>query len=180
MVDTVEDVLFGRVDVAPIPGNQLAAQLAAGRDTAPVDEASQAASRLAQAYNVATQLLIKLHDNGMAWATADRAVQAAHGGGDPMVLAEARRLAATVLRRNQHRDGAQKLMLDAARALRADTGLPDTAHSALYGQLLAAERDAPQEVRFRPWAQQLTADLLSRNSRSLPGVREFADRVGVR
>ncbi|WP_432967681.1 helix-turn-helix domain-containing protein [Dactylosporangium sp. CA-233914] len=308
MADTVEDVLFGRVSVAPIPGNQLAAQLAvaraefratrytqlarrlprllsqaiAGRDTAAVDEAPLAASRLAQAYNVATQLLIKLHDNGMAWATADRAVQAARSGDDPIVLAEARRLAATVMRRTQHRVGAQKLMLDAARALQADTGLPDAAHSAVYGRLLAAasytaamrddrdsawtllgeaedaahwaggakadrfngldlavykisvsralgdygtavdyarlvdpalivsperrarywedtalalhgrsrpqatfqallaaERDAPQEVRFRPWAQQLTADLLSRSGHSLPGVREFAGRVGV-
>ncbi|MEO3745299.1 helix-turn-helix transcriptional regulator [Plantactinospora sp. B5E13] len=307
MADTVEDVLFGRVSVAPIPGNQLAAQLAAaradfratrytqlarrlprllaqaiaGREAAAVDEVPLAAGRLAQAYNVATQLLIKLHDNGMAWATADRAVQAARGGDDPMVLAEARRLAATVMRRTKHRDGAQKLMLDAARSLQVDTGLPDAAHSALYGQLLAAasytaavrddretawallgeaedaarrvgstkadrfnmlelavykisvsrvlgdygsavdyarlvdparivsperrarywedtalalhgrgrpqatfqallaaERDTPQEVRFRPWAQQLTTDLLTR-SHSLPGVREFASRVGV-
>ena len=307
MADTVEDVLFGRVSVAPIPGNQLAAQLAAaradfratrytqlarrlprllaqaiaGREAAAVDEVPLAAGRLAQAYNVATQLLIKLHDNGMAWATADRAVQAARGGDDPMVLAEARRLAATVMRRTKHRDGAQKLMLDAARSLQADTSLPDAAHSALYGQLLAAasypaavrddretawallseaedaarrvgntkadrfnmlelavykisvsrvlgdygsavdyarlvdparivsperrarywedtalalhgrgrpratfqallaaERDTPQEVRFRPWAQQLTTDLLTR-SHSLPGVREFASRVGV-
>lgn len=308
MADTVEDVLFGRVSVAPIPGNQLAAQLSAaradfratrysqlarrlprllsqaiaGHDTAAVDDAPRAANRLAQAYNVATQLLIKLHDNGMAWATADRAVQAARSGDDPMVLAEAHRLAATVMRRTQHRDGAQKLMLDTARALQADTGLSDAAHSALYGQLLAAasytaairddrdsawtllgeaedtvrragttksdrfnmldlavykisvsrvlgdygsavdyarlvdpariisperrarywedtalalhgrgrpqatfqallaaERDTPQEVRFRPWAQQLTADLLSRNSHGLPGVREFAGRVGL-
>ncbi|WP_328369034.1 hypothetical protein OHQ88_27415 [Micromonospora zamorensis] len=50
---------------------------------------------------------------------------------------------------------------------------------ATFQALLAAERDTPQEVRFRPWAQQLTADLLSRNSHSLPGVREFAGRVGV-
>ncbi|MFY1623588.1 hypothetical protein ACN268_10305 [Micromonospora sp. WMMD735] len=308
MADTVEDVLFRRVSVAPIPGNQLAAQLSAaradfratrysqlarrlprllsqaiaGHDTAAVNEASRAANRLAQAYNVATQLLIKLHDNGMAWATADRAVQAARSGDDPMVLAEAGRLAATVMRRTQHRDGTQKLMLDTARALQADTGLSDPAHSSLYGQLLAAasytaairddrdsawtflseaedavrragatrsdhfnmldlavykisvsrvlgdygsavdyarlvdptriisperrarywedtalalhgrgrpqatfqallaaERDTPQEVRFRPWAQQLTTDLLSRNSQSLPGIRDFAGRVGL-
>lgn len=306
MADTVEDVLFDRVSVALIPGNQLAAQIAAaradfratrysqlarrlprllaqavaGRHAAGVSEVPLAASRLAQAYNVATHLLIKLHDNGMAWATADRAVQAARSGDDPMVLAEARRLAATVMRRTQHRDGAQRLMLDAAGQLQADTGLPDAAHSALYGQLLAAasytaamrddrdsawtllgeaedaarrvgaakadrfnmldlavykisvsrmlgdygtamdyarlvdsarivsperrarywedtalalhgrgrpqaalqalqaaERDTPQEVRFRPWAQQLTRDLLSRGG--LPGVREFAARVGA-
>ncbi|WP_410810742.1 hypothetical protein [Micromonospora sp. 067-2] len=87
---------------------------------------------------MATQLLIKLHDNGTAWATADRAVQAARSGDDPMVLADAGRLAANVMRRTQHRDGAQKLMLDTARALQDDTGLSEAAHSALYGQLLAA------------------------------------------
>lgn len=309
MADTIEDVLFDRVSVAPIPGNQLAAQLAAaqgdfratrysqlarrlprllaqavaGRDTAGAGEVPAASSRVAQAYNVATQLLIKLHDNGMAWAAADRAVQAARAGGDPMVLAEACRLAATVMRRTHHRDGAQRLMLDTAGQLQGDTGLPDAAHSALYGQLLAAasytaairddrnsawtligeaeaatrrvgaakadrfnmldlsvykisvsrvlgdygtaveyaqlvdparivsperrarywedtalalhgrgrpqaafqalraaERDTPQEVRFRPWAQQLARDLLSRDGRSsLPGVREFAARVGA-
>ncbi len=309
MADTVEDVLFGRLSVAPIPGNQLAAQIAAaradfratrysqlarrlprllaqaiaGRDTAGTSEASLAAARLAQAYNVATQLLIKLHDNGMAWATADRAAQAARGGDDPIVLAEAQRLAATVMRRTHHRDGAQRLMLDTARQLEAHTGLPDAATSSLYGQILAAasytaamrddrdtawtllaeaedaacrvgaakgtpfnmlelavykisvsrvlgdygtavdyarlvdparivsperrarywedtalalhgrgrlqatfqalqaaERDTPQEVRFRPWAQELTRELLARDNRvTLPGVREFAARVGA-
>lgn len=309
MADTIEDVLFGqgRVSVPPIPGSQLAAQLAAARadfgatrytqlarrlprllaqaiagyETAAVDEAPLASGRLAQAYNVATRLLIKLHD-GMAWATADRAVQAARSGNDPMVMAEARRSAAIVMRRTKHRDGAQRVLLDAAQSLKADTDLPDAAHTALYGQLLAAasytaavrddretawtlldeadnaarrlvsgtktnqfgtldlavykisvsrmlgdygsavnyarlvnparilsperrarywedtalalhgrgrpqasfqallaaERDTPQEVRFRPWAQQLTRDLLT-PSHSLPGIREFASRIGL-
>lgn len=309
MADTIEDVLFGRTSAAPIPGHQLAAQIAAsradfratrysqlarrlprlltqavaGRDTAAPSEAPLTAARLAQTYSLTTELLIKLHDNGMAWATADRAVQAAHGGNDPIVLAEARRLAATVMRRTQHRDGAQRLMLDAAGQLHTDTGLADLAAAAIYGQLLAAasytaalrddrdgawtllgeaedavqrvsatknerfnllelavykisvsrvlgdfgtavdyarlvdptritsperrarywedtalamhgrgrpqaafqalvaaDRDTPQEVRFRPWAQQLTRDLLSGDHRdSLPGVREFATRVGA-
>jgi hypothetical protein len=200
-----------------------------------------------------------------------------------VVLAQARRLAATVMRRTHHRDGAQRLMLDAASQLQADTGLAATATAALYGQLLAAasytaalrddrdsawtllgeaedaarrvgavkddrfnmlelavykisvsrvlgdfgtavdyarmvdparitsperrarywedtalalhgrgrpqaayqalvaaDRDTPQEVRFRPWAQQLTRDLLSGDrSNRLPGLREFATRVGT-
>ncbi|WP_329474436.1 helix-turn-helix domain-containing protein [Kribbella sp. NBC_01484] len=309
MADTIEDVLFGRGSAAPILGHQLAAQLAAaradfratrysqlarrlprllaqavaGRDAATISDAPLAAARLAQTYSLATELLVKLHDNGMAWATADRAVQAARTGDDPVVLAEARRLAATVMRRTHHRDGAQRLMLDAASRLHADTALANTAAAAMYGQLLAAasytaalrddrdsawtllgeaedaarrigatkndrfnmlelavykisvsrvlgdfgaavdyarlvdptlitsperrarywedtalalhgrgrsqaafqalvaaERDTPQEVRFRPWAQQLTRDLLTGDRRnSLPGVREFAGRVGT-
>lgn len=164
MADTVEDVLLNRVSMAPIPGNQVAAQIAAARadfratrysqlarrlprllaravagtEAAGAGEVSLAASRLAQAYNVATQMLIKLHDNGMAWATADRALLAAHTSGNPLVLAEAQRLLATVMRRTNHSKGAQRLMLDAAGRLQADTGLPDAAHSLLYGKLLAA------------------------------------------
>lgn len=309
MADTIEDVLFGRASAAPIPGQQLAAQIAAaradfratrysqlarrlprllaqavaGRDVATSSEAPAAAARLAQTYSLATELLIKLHDNGMAWATADRAVQAAHSGNDPVVLAESRRLAATVMRRTQHRDGAQRLMLDAANQLQSDTGLADVSTAAMYGQLLAAasytaalrddrdsawtllgqakdaaqrvstarserfsslelavyrisvsrvlgdfgaavdyarlvdptritsperrarywedtalalhgrgrpqaafqalvaaDRDTPQEVRFRPWAQQLTHDLMAgAHGNNLPGIREFATRVGA-
>lgn len=309
MADTIEDALFGRLAAPPIPGNQLAAQIAAaradfratrysqlarrlprllaqsaaGRDAAPADQTALAHGRVAQAYNIATQLLVKLHDNGIAWATADRAVQAARASGDPLIVAESQRLAATVMRRGRHRDGAQRLMLDTARQLDAATGLADAAQTATYGRLLAAasytaamrddrdaawtllgeaesaarrigaakaerfsmlelavykisvsrvlgdygtavdysrlvdparitsperrarywedtalalhgrgrpsaafqallaaERDTPQEVRYRPWAQQLTRNLIVGDARNtLPGIREFAHRVGA-
>ncbi len=46
--------------------------------------------------------------------------------------------------------------------------------------LQAAERDTPQEIRYRPWAQQLTRNLIVGDARStLPGIREFAQRVGA-
>jgi hypothetical protein len=163
MVSTVEDVIFGRVAAVPLPDHQLGAQLAAakadfracrysqlarrlprllaqaaaGRDQAPAGQAERASARLSQAYCIATQLLIKLHDDGMAWSTSDRAVQAARASGDPLAIAEATRLAATVLRRTRHRDGAQRLVLHAAQQLDADTGLTDPRHTAMYGQLLA-------------------------------------------
>jgi hypothetical protein len=201
---------------------------------------------------------------------------------DPLIDAEATRLAATVLRRTRHRDGAQRLVLHAAQQLDASTGLTDEAQSSMYGQLLAvaaytaamrddrstaatlldeaggaireggasggeftrldlavyrvsvarilgdygaavdyarlvnpsritaperrarywedtalslhgrgrasaayqaliaAERDTPQEVRYRPWAQQLTRDLLTSDTRNtLSGLRDFAQRVGA-
>ena len=161
--NTIEDVLFGRLTAEPLPAQQLAAQLAAARadfratrytrlarrlpkllaqaiasrSAAAVNEAAAASERLAEAYGAAAQLLIKLHDNGMACATADRAVQAAAAGNDPLLKAESQRLAATVLRRIDHRDSAQKLVLDAARQLRSASPAPDAAFSAMYGQLLA-------------------------------------------
>ncbi|NUS72633.1 MAG: helix-turn-helix transcriptional regulator [Corynebacteriales bacterium] len=49
-----------------------------------------------------------------------------------------------------------------------------------FRMLLAAERDMPQEVRYRPWAQSLTLELLgTSNQNTLPGIREFADRIGI-
>jgi transcriptional regulator with XRE-family HTH domain len=161
--NTIEDVLFGRLTAEPLPPQQLAAQLAAaradfraarytrlarrlpkllaqaiaGRSAADVQQGPAAAERLAEAYGVAAQLLIKLHDNGMACATADRAVQAAAAGDNPLIMAESQRLAAQVLRRIGHRDSAQKLVLAAAEQLRETNPQPDATFSAMYGQLLA-------------------------------------------
>ncbi|MFV2018161.1 hypothetical protein [Micromonospora sp. LOL_023] len=54
------------------------------------------------------------------------------------------------------------------------------AQAAAYRALLAAEQTAPQEVRYRPWAQKLTADLLSNDCRqSLADLRAFAARIGI-
>ena len=161
--NTIEDVLFGRLTAEPLPPQQLAAQLAAtradyraarytrlarrlpkllaqaiaGRSAASIQESPAAAERLAEAYGVTAQLLIKLHDNGMACATADRAVQAATAGDNPLIMAESQRLAAQVLRRIDHRDSAQELVLTAAEQLRETSPQPDAAFSAMYGQLLA-------------------------------------------
>jgi hypothetical protein len=55
-------------------------------------------------------------------------------------------------------------------------GLPQ----ATYQALLAAEKDTPEEVRYRPWAQQLTRHLVAADNRhTLPGIRGFAGRIGV-
>jgi hypothetical protein len=52
--------------------------------------------------------------------------------------------------------------------------------TAAFQALLTAERDAPQEVRYRSWAQNLTGELMSADSRnSLPGIRDFAARIGL-
>jgi transcriptional regulator with XRE-family HTH domain len=161
--NTIEDVLFGRLTAEPLSGQQMAAQISvaradyratrftrlarrlpkllaqasASRSAVGVGDQAAAAQRLAEAYGIATQLLLKLHDNGMACATADRAVQAAASGSDPLIMAESQRLAATVLRRVGHGGSAQKLVLEAAEQLRTVT--PDTtaAFHAMYGQLLA-------------------------------------------
>ncbi len=307
MASTLEDALFAPAGAAPLSQQQLAAQIAAAgadfhscrytelsrrlprlliratatRDDAKAGTEAAAAGLLAQAYNVATDLMIKLHEDAMGWVTADRAAQAARASGNPVIIAESAALTTMVLRRARHRDGAQRHITQAAHELQATTGLATTGQTRLYARLLAvggytaairgdrptayallaeaeaalrragsgsghltdvdlavyklsvarvlhdygtavdmarvvdpnritsperrarywedtalalhgcsrpkaaflallaAESDTPQEVRFRPWAQHLTADLLSRTGHSLPGLREFAGRVGV-
>ncbi|GGK15303.1 hypothetical protein GCM10010124_04930 [Pilimelia terevasa] len=307
--DPLKDVIFGRIAVEPLPPAQLHVQLAAAaadfracryqqlarrlprlvaqatatHAAAASEEQAAAAGDVTRAYGIATQLLIKLHDDGMAWATADRASQAATASDDPLLRAEAARLAATVARRGQRRDSAQRLMLRAAAELSAATGLNRPVEATAYGHLLAAaaytaairddrdtawslldeaehahhragshpsatlatidlyvyrisvarklgdygaavdyarqvdpskiktierrarywedtalalhgrgrpgpafqaltaaERNAPQEVRYRPWATSLTAELLRQPRHTVPGIEQFAQRVGVR
>jgi hypothetical protein len=51
--------------------------------------------------------------------------------------------------------------------------------AAAFQALLFAEQDTPQEIRYRPWVQQLTHDPMVGDARNaLPGIREFAQRVG--
>jgi hypothetical protein len=64
--------------------------------------------------------------------------------------------------------------VDAARAWH-QWGKPD----ACYRALRSAERAAPAEVRYRPPVRRMTEYLLSSNrSRTLPGLQEFAARIG--
>lgn len=49
-----------------------------------------------------------------------------------------------------------------------------------YQALRSAERAAPAEVRYRPPVRRMTRDLLRTDRRTaLPGLRDFANRVGV-
>jgi transcriptional regulator with XRE-family HTH domain len=51
---------------------------------------------------------------------------------------------------------------------------------ACYRALLAAEHAAPAEVRYRPPVHRMAEDLIRADTRSsLPGLRDFARRVGV-
>ncbi len=229
--------------------------------------------------------MVKLNDDPLAWALADRALQAAQAGDDPLTLADARRAVATVMRRTGHRASAHDMLIRAARDIEpgshpspdqlsvygtllevaAYTAAVDgnrgaardyisEAHVAAtrlgrdanhrytafgpanvtlyqvsiaqvlgdsgtaiehaktlraaaiptaerrgrywidvarayhqwakpepcYRALLAAERAAPGEVRYRPPVHRITEDLLRANRRNaLPGLTSFAQRIGV-
>jgi len=107
----------------------MATRAAAGDDPA-------AHELLAEAYLVASNLLVKVNDDQLAWATADRAAQAADRGGDPLLLADARRSVATVLRRTGHPAAGRRLVLAAAQEIQP--GRAATADQlSMYGMLLA-------------------------------------------
>jgi transcriptional regulator with XRE-family HTH domain len=264
---------------------RLIATATATCDHADGGERLAADALLADAYVLASGFMVKLNDDQLAWATADRAAQAAAAAGDPLTLADARRSIATVMRRTGRPDRARALLIDAADDItpghgatpeqlsmygtllqvaaytaavdgdRAEAGeLITAAHTAAarlgrdvnhrhtafgptnvalhqisiaqvlgdngtaiaqakalnptaiptaerrgrywidvarawhqwgkpeacYRSLLAAERAAPAEVRYRPPVRRMTHDLLRADKRgALPGLHAFAARVGV-
>ncbi|GDY31860.1 helix-turn-helix domain-containing protein [Gandjariella thermophila] len=90
---------------------------------------------LAESYNLATRALIKLEASGLEWISADRALHAARTAEDPLTLAEAQRLVASVARRAGHHARAQELTLAAAAHLDITGQHPVPGHLAMYGTL---------------------------------------------
>ncbi len=304
----LEDSLFGSGTGEPVPPATLRAAINVAREdfqTARYDRlalrlpalirtavaTNQAADRdqagtsslLADAYITAANFMVKLNDDPLALSLADRALQAAHKGDDPLTTADARRAVATVLRRTGRRAKARELLLSAigdiepsgkasaeqlsmygtlletaaytaavdgnraaaseligeaqtaATRLGSDANYRFTAFGPAnvtlyqvsiaqvlgdsgiaiehartlrpaviptaerrgrywidvarafhqwskpqpcYRALLAAERDAPAEVHYRPPVHRMTEDLL-RADRTLPGLRDFAHRIGL-
>lgn len=116
-----------------LPGLLRAAS--ATRETASGGERDAASSLLADVYSVASQLLIKVNQDDLAWLTADRAVRFAQDGSDPLALADGRRVLATALRRTGRPAQAQTMLLAAAAAI-APNAPAVPGHLAAYGTLL--------------------------------------------
>jgi transcriptional regulator with XRE-family HTH domain len=108
---------------------------------------------LAEAYNLTTLLLIKLHENGMAWVSTDRALRATRAADHPAMTAETARLTAIVLRRSGHHRRARQMAITAAERLAADTGLGAPGDVAAYSRLLAtaAYTAAMADDRAEAW-----------------------------
>ena len=113
----------------------LIATAAATRDHADSHERATASTLLADAYITAASFMVKLNDDPLAWTTADRALQAAEAGDDPLTLAEARRAVATVLRRTGRPAQARDLLISAASAIEPGHR-PTPDQLSMYGTLL--------------------------------------------
>jgi transcriptional regulator with XRE-family HTH domain len=127
-----------------------------------IAEATQAATGVgrdvaAQVYVLITRALIKLPASGLEWISADRASRAAVLTGDPLLLAEAERLKASVCRRGGQHDRAQNLVLAAAEQL--DTsGRAAPQHLALHGVLMCTAGYGAARAGNRDLALDLLAD----------------------
>ncbi|WP_219471904.1 helix-turn-helix domain-containing protein [Nonomuraea rhizosphaerae] len=75
---------------------------------------------LTDAYALASELAVKLNQDGMAWVAADRALSAAHRSGDAVAIAAAARSVAIAMRRQGRHDGAVDLLTRNALALDAN------------------------------------------------------------
>jgi transcriptional regulator with XRE-family HTH domain len=114
---------------------QLPPLLATAEATAEANRQEPGSQRLlAETYNLTTRALIKLEASGLEWLSADRALRAAWGADDPLVLAEAQRLIASVARRAGDHDRAQALTLAAAQHLQSGPR-PDAERLAMVGVL---------------------------------------------
>lgn len=151
----LEEVLVGGAagnDVSPVTPQMILPRLAAARnefnraDYLPLShslprlitaaETTDRSELAAQSYNLVTRVLLKLRTPGLEWISADRALRAADKVADPLILAEAMRMMASVCRRAEHHDRAQELALTAAEILDLTGPVPDPRHLALHGSLL--------------------------------------------
>jgi hypothetical protein len=110
---------------------------------------------LAELYNTATHILIKLEVGGSGWITAERAAAAARASGDPAVIANVTRNVATLYRRAGRYNTAQTLALDAAEQLPVAGPAVSLRHLSLYGMLLCNAAYAAAQAGDRARANEL-------------------------
>lgn len=141
----------------------------ATRQAAGTGQESTASSLLAEAYIIAANFMIKLNDDPLALTLADRALQSAEAGDDPLTTGDARRAVATVLRRTGRRATAHDLLLSAAAAI--EPGRSTTPEQlSMYGTLLqvaaytAAVDGNRAAARHLIGEAQAAADRLGRNA----------------
>jgi len=179
----IDDLLYGRAGAEPVPLAalraattqaracfqaaryerlmaglpRLIATAAATRDSADGDERAAASTLLADAYIVAANFVIKLNDDPLAWTLADRALQAAQAGDDPLTIADGRRAVATVLRRTGRPAKARELLILAAHDIEPG-GDPSPDQLSMYGTLLEVAAYTAAVDGNRPAATELIGE----------------------
>ncbi|MEU1016879.1 XRE family transcriptional regulator [Streptomyces sp. NPDC005898] len=118
----------------------------------------QATIAVAELYNTATRLCIKLGEDGLAAVTADRALTAALGGPDALVTAEAHRMVSSAWRRQGHYARATDIAVTAAQQLAADRTTNQTERLSVQGDLYATAAYTAAKHGDRHTAQALITE----------------------
>ncbi|WP_439659526.1 helix-turn-helix domain-containing protein [Lentzea sp. HUAS TT2] len=121
------------------------------------EDTSSANGLLADAYTLASELMVKLDRGQLAWTTADRAMQAAHDSDDLLAQASAHRAWAIVLRRTGHADTAQRLIFSSIGNLQPELHRGPE-HLSVYGTLLSTCAYTAAVDGDRNTARSLTAE----------------------
>ncbi|WP_371517625.1 helix-turn-helix domain-containing protein [Kitasatospora sp. NBC_01300] len=145
-----------------------------------VGSTEERARNVAQLYNLAVRLCIKIGDNNLVAITADRALTAARAGGDPLVVAEAQRMVSSSWRRQGSLARATDIVVVAAEELLADNTVPATARLALRGDLYATAAYTAAKSGDRAYAHALireaadSASAAGRTSGLVDGIQGVA------
>jgi hypothetical protein len=123
-------------EVASALPDMLSTAMATRAELTTSEDIAAASGQLAEIYVLASELMVKLGADHLAWTTADRAMQAAYGSGDVLTQATARRAWGIVLRRAGRADTAQRLVVDAAAALQPELHRGPE-YLSVYGSLLS-------------------------------------------
>ncbi|WP_051712194.1 helix-turn-helix domain-containing protein [Streptomyces sp. NRRL S-350] len=174
LVSSRQEFKAARYDVLAeaLPGRLVAADL--------VGTAEQRACHVAQLYNIAVRLSIKIGDNNLVAVTSDRALTAARMGGDPLITAEAERMVSSSWRRQGSLARATDIVVVAAENLLAETSVPEAARLATRGDLYATAAYTAAKSGDRSFAHALikeaadSAAAASRASGRADGVQGVA------
>lgn len=123
-------------EVAAKLPNLLSTAIATCAELTTPEDIGAANGQLAEIYTLATELMVKLGHDHLAWATADRALQAAYGSRDILTQASARRMWGIVMRRADRAETAHQLVVDTAAALQPELHRSPE-HLSVYGSLLS-------------------------------------------
>ncbi|MFE3095929.1 XRE family transcriptional regulator [Streptomyces sp. NPDC059248] len=113
---------------------------------------------VAELYNIATRLCIKLGEDGLATVTADRALTAALSGAGALTVAEAHRMVSSSWRRQGHYARATEVAVTAARQLAADHTVPEAERLSVQGNLYATAAYTAAKQGDRHTARELISE----------------------
>lgn len=153
-------------------------RIALARALGDLGRPGQAATALAELYNLATRLCIKLGEDGLCVATADRALTAALAGGNPLIAAESRRMVSSAWRRQGHFARATDAAVDAADRLGADRTTPESERRAAQGGLYATAAYTAAKRGDRDGARELIAEAEALAQRLGDGPRARTSAFG--